>query len=111
MRSSGVIIKIPLRKEGDQMLEKIRRQMTVSGKVQGVGFRYFTCEVAKSSEIKGFVKNEPDGSVYIDAEGDAKNMSVFIHEIKKGPTYGHITEIKIKKTGELKGYIHFTVKY
>jgi acylphosphatase len=93
------------------MSEIIRRQMTVSGKVQGVGFRYFTCEAAKSSEIKGFVRNEPDGNVYIDAEGDEQNMSVFINELKRGPTYGYITKIKIKNPWELKGYTHFTVEY
>jgi len=44
--------------------------ITVKGRVQGVGFRYSAMEAAEELGIKGFVRNMPDGSVYIEAEGE-----------------------------------------
>ena len=48
--------------------------MKVYGKVQGVGFRYYTHKKANELGLNGFVKNKPDGSVYIEAEGEENNL-------------------------------------
>ena len=52
-----------------------------SGRVQGVGFRYQTLQIAKGFEVSGFVRNLPDGRVHLEAEGDAREVSAFVDAI------------------------------
>jgi len=76
------------------MLHKVI--INVSGRVQGVGFRYFTLETARRIEgITGFVKNLPNGSVEIEAEGTKEKLEKFIEEIKKGPPLSRIKDITL----------------
>jgi acylphosphatase len=69
------------------MEEKLLYKIHVMGYVQGVGFRYRTLREAVSRDIKGFVKNMSDGSVYIEAEGSRKHLKDFIEWCKNGPGY------------------------
>lgn len=55
--------------------------MIVSGRVQGVGFRYFVQDIAEDMRITGSVRNLPDGTVEIDAEGKADILETFIRTI------------------------------
>ncbi|MFZ0282623.1 MAG: acylphosphatase [Bacteroidales bacterium] len=75
---------------GDKVLYKIR----ITGKVQGVGFRWNAVMEARSLSITGFVKNMPDGSVYIEAEGLREQLTVFLEWCKKGPAFGYVESIK-----------------
>lgn len=59
--------------------------ITVRGLVQGVFFRASTEEQAASLKISGLVRNEPDGSVYIEAEGEEAALEEFIEWCHKGP--------------------------
>jgi len=52
-----------------------------SGRVQGVGFRYHTLQVAREFEVSGYVRNLVDGRVQVEAEGDKKEVSGFVDEI------------------------------
>jgi len=52
--------------------------LKVLGRVQGVGFRYSALRAARSYGIKGFVRNEPDGSVYMEVEGEEMNLGLFL---------------------------------
>lgn len=61
------------------------------GRVQQVGFRYFVFKLAQEVGVKGFVKNQPDGSVYVEAEGDEHTVDVFIHHCKMGPPHSEVT--------------------
>ena len=67
----------------------------VYGSVQGVGFRFFVREIAFSCGVMGWVKNLPDGTVEIHAEGDNEILDDFINKVEKGPTFGYVTELKI----------------
>lgn len=49
-----------------------------TGRVQGVGFRYQTLQVAKGFEVSGFVRNLSDGRVHLEAEGEAGEISAFL---------------------------------
>lgn len=53
-------------------------KLNVSGTVQGVFFRASTKDAADRLGIKGFVRNEPDGSVYIEAEGEEEKLNQFM---------------------------------
>lgn len=67
----------------------------VSGKVQGVFFRASTKEQADLLGINGIVRNEKDGSVYIEAEGDSTTLNQFVEWCKVGPPHAVVTEVRI----------------
>ncbi|MFD1429882.1 acylphosphatase [Lacticaseibacillus mingshuiensis] len=67
-------------------MTKIARSMLVSGRVQGVGFRWMAKMVADKLQITGKVENRDDGSVYIEAVGEPVNMAKFAAAIKASPT-------------------------
>jgi acylphosphatase len=64
---------------------RVARHILVSGRVQGVGFRYFTQSVAAREGIYGWVRNIPDGRVEIQAEGESEAMDRFEHRVRLGP--------------------------
>lgn len=57
----------------------------ITGKVQGVWYRQSALETALKLGITGFVRNEPDGSVYIEAEGEETQLRQFVDWCKQGP--------------------------
>lgn len=61
-------------------------KMNVTGRVQGVGFRYMTKMVADKLHINGYAKNLDDGSVEIMAEGDTDAINQFIEDVKASPS-------------------------
>ena len=75
-------------------MENKAAMIKVYGKVQGVGFRYYTHKKATGLGLKGFVKNKPDGSVYIEAEGDEYNLSAFINWCHDGPTWARVSKVE-----------------
>ncbi|EHO50917.1 acylphosphatase [Lentilactobacillus kisonensis DSM 19906 = JCM 15041] len=86
-------------------------KMTVSGRVQGVGFRYATIQLARSLKISGWVRNNRDGSVEIVASGYEENLNKFISQVKKSPTpYGKVNHITVNYITNF-DYDGFDVKY
>ncbi len=81
----------------------------VYGIVQGVGFRYFTLTKAKLLGINGYVRNLPDGSVFVDCEGDEDKLKLFIEYLQKGPRFANVERIELKETNPI-GYTHFEIK-
>lgn len=84
--------------------------MRIFGKVQGVFFRVTTKEHAERLGITGFVRNEPDGSVLIEAEGTAAHMKEFSQWCSEGPE-GAIVESIIDEEGKVEGYTAFEIEY
>lgn len=77
-------------------------KMLVKGRVQGVGFRYCTKQLADTLHIYGFAKNQDDGSVYIEASGDDKAMKRFIQEVKKSPSpSGHVIDSTVEYNADI----------
>lgn len=70
----------------------------VKGRVQGVGFRYFTKQTADKLGIYGFVQNKADGSVYVEAEAMQDNLDAFIRWIEKGPSWARVDKAIISDT-------------
>ena len=89
------------------MVERI--QIKVIGKVQGVFFRKFTQITANKLGVKGFVKNEPDGSVFIDAEGDKQSLINFLSWCAHGPEHAVVKEIVNENMTSLKYYAEFKI--
>jgi len=80
-----------------------------SGRVQGVGFRYTTLQIAKEFEVTGYVTNLSDGRVQVEAEGRAEQIKAFVAAIQER-MHGFIRKTEQKTTpatGEFRG---FTIK-
>jgi acylphosphatase len=67
----------------------------VSGRVQGVGFRYFTREVAARQGLLGWVKNLADGRVELVAEGDEESLLALVAQVERGPGAGLVTDCRV----------------
>nr|WP_320292820.1 acylphosphatase [Borreliella sinica]WPM06322.1 acylphosphatase [Borreliella sinica] len=78
-----------------------KRQYFISGKVQGVGFRFFTEQVANNIGLKGFVKNLNDGRVEIVAFSNTKEqLKKFEKLLKNGNRYSNVENIETKTLDE-----------
>jgi acylphosphatase len=74
---------------------KTRAQITVTGLVQGVGFRWFVQKRATELSLSGFVKNLDDGNVYAEAEGEQDLIEALIEKIKKGPSFSRVKDVNV----------------
>ena len=59
----------------------IRKTVHYSGRVQGVGFRYTTCQIASGFPVAGYVRNLPDGRVELVAEAESSDVERFLAAI------------------------------
>lgn len=84
-------------------------KIRVSGKVQGVFFRASTKEQADQRQIKGFVRNEPNGDVYIEADGEEHKLNEFLKWCAHGPTRARVDQIYTKEEPALQNFIYFEV--
>ena len=71
-------------------MKELRIIIRVFGLVQGVFFRYTTRKVARKLGLTGIVKNLPDGSVFIEAEGPKDKLLELLEFSKKGPKYAQV---------------------
>jgi acylphosphatase len=69
------------------------RHLLVSGRVQGVGFRWFTRERARRRGLRGWVQNRPDGTVEVHVCGSEDILAGFLTELALGPDGAHVSEI------------------
>jgi acylphosphatase len=83
-------------------------KVIIYGKVQGVGFRNFIFLHAKKLNVKGYVKNSPDGTVEAVFEGDEDNINKMIELCKKGPERARVDKIDIKEI-EINNYQDFKI--
>jgi acylphosphatase len=76
-------------------MSKNHFNISVRGKVQGVFFRASARKHAEALELNGFARNESDGSVYIEAEGEEDNLKQFIEWCHRGPERAEVTEVTV----------------
>ena len=82
-----------------------RWQIFFSGRVQGVGFRYTSRQVAQRYDVSGWVKNLPNGSVEMIVEGSSEQLRKYIDDVSDS-THGHVADMQVTKsaaTGEFSG--------
>jgi acylphosphatase len=80
----------------------VARKFLIRGEVQGVGYRFFAQRAAAKHQVMGYVRNEPDGSVEVLAEGPANNVEAFKNELLAGPQWANVEnleEISLEPTG------------
>lgn len=84
--------------------------MFISGNVQGVGYRHFTRKNAEDLDIKGWVKNLPDGRVEAVFHGEPEKVRQMLDRCKKGPITSKVKKIEeVTKTFETEEYFDFKV--
>nr|WP_295972170.1 acylphosphatase [uncultured Bacillus sp.] len=89
----------------------IQLRIIVSGKVQGVGYRYFSQMKAAQYGIKGWAKNHTDGSVEIIAAGSNEQLEPFIEDLRKGNPFSKINYMEITEMDHADHFPSFTIKY
>jgi len=89
---------------------KIHYFIQISGRVQNVGFRYFVVIKAGEYKIAGTVKNERDGTVVVEAEGTEEQLDIFLADLKKGPGWARVDDVKVTKL-PVANYNEFRVVY
>jgi acylphosphatase len=77
---------------------RVARRYVISGRVQGVGFRWFTEAAASREGIHGSVRNLPDGSVEAVAEGDADAIERFERALRHGPPSARVDRVEVDAT-------------
>jgi len=75
---------------------KVRAHIKVYGDVQGVGYRYFAKRLAYQYGILGWVKNNIDGSVELDIEGEKKDIEDYTKKLKTDHPWATVTDIEIE---------------
>jgi acylphosphatase len=75
----------------------IARTYQVHGRVQGVGFRYFVKYNADALGVRGLVRNEDDGGVFVYAVGDPAAISALAGAIRKGPLHSAVRTVEEKE--------------
>ena len=74
----------------------MKKHIVITGKVQGIGFRYWLYKAAIQRNIDGWVKNKISGEVEALIIGNDENVNDLIKLCEKGPTFSKVTKVKIK---------------
>jgi acylphosphatase len=74
----------------------VARRFHVSGRVQGVGYRFFVLEAAQVEGLRGWVRNLPDGDVDGVAEGDREAVDRFTHKLSRGPAQARVDHVDVQ---------------
>lgn len=89
----------------------VARRLLVSGRVQGVGFRWFAIEIASLENVTGWVGNLPDGSVEILAEGDADAVERFERAVRRGPSRARVDDVTTELMAPTGRFVSFTARH
>lgn len=81
----------------------------IRGKVQNVGFRFSAQQAARELGVSGYVRNEHDGSVYIEAEGDENVVERFVAWCNQGPSWARVDHVDTSESA-MAGYSDFSIE-
>lgn len=85
------------------------KKIRVTGKVQGVYFRASAKQQAMNLGLNGFVKNETDGSVYLEVEGEGQAIDEMVNWCKKGPGLARVSDVAVEKKAQ-RNFVSFDIK-
>lgn len=83
----------------------------ITGRVQGVGFRNFTQRKARQLGVDGWVRNEPDGSVRFEAEGDEEALENLVSAVHTGPRMAQVDTVNVDWADAQGEFERFSVRY
>ncbi|OGR83455.1 MAG: hypothetical protein A2901_01685 [Elusimicrobia bacterium RIFCSPLOWO2_01_FULL_54_10] len=88
----------------------MRMHMLIKGKVQGVGYRFFTVQAANKMGLKGWVQNLPDGDVEAEVQGTEELISSFVNHLKKGHAWARVDSMQTEPLPEKSGESDFEIR-
>ncbi len=88
----------------------MQAHIVVSGRVQGVGFRFFAVRQARRLGVGGSVRNLPDGRVEVAAEGDRAAIEALVASLRDGPPGAEVRDIRVDWTDAPGRVIPFTIQ-
>lgn len=92
------------------MASEARVRLVVSGRVQGVGFRYAACEAATEIGVAGWVRNLPDGSVELVAQGSASAVARMTAWAYRGPRHASVDGVHVEDFEPVAGMTRFEIR-
>ncbi|MEP6994240.1 MAG: acylphosphatase [Acidobacteriota bacterium] len=84
------------------------RRAIVTGRVQGVGYRFFVEGAARELNVRGWVRNLPDGSVETVAEGDEQQLARFFDRLRRGPRGARVERLS-EEDAAVGGFASFEI--
>lgn len=90
---------------------KKRLAIKIYGRVIGVFFRFGAKELAEKLNLSGFIENKPDGTVYLEVEGEESDLEKFLDWCRVGPKSAKVERAEYEYSDELKNFKKFTIKY
>jgi acylphosphatase len=90
---------------------KVRLHVIIEGDVQGVGYRNFVTENARSLGLTGWVRNRFDGSVEVLAEGPRSYLDVLIDALRQGPRSARVSEVRTEWLSAQGEFFEFKIRY
>ena len=91
--------------------DQARLHVTIRGRVQGVSFRYYTAHRARDLGLAGYVRNKPDGTVEVVAEGRRARLEELLSFLRVGPRAAIVTEVDLSWPAPSGGFDRFEVRY
>ena len=89
---------------------RVARRYTITGRVQGVGYRLFVADSATREGLKGHVRNLADGSVEVAAEGDREAVTRFEAALWRGPSRAQVADIVIEESVPDGSRVRFAIR-
>jgi acylphosphatase len=74
---------------------RVARRFLISGRVQGVGFRFFAAAAARREGVHGWVRKLPDGRVEAAAEGESEAVERFERAVRQGPRGARVEDVEV----------------
>jgi acylphosphatase len=88
-----------------------RLSMTITGRVQGVGYRYFAEETAAALGVSGWVRNGWNREVELEAQADTATLDVFVDRLREGPPLSRVGDIDMHDIAIVDDDTSFEVRY
>jgi acylphosphatase len=89
---------------------RIARRFIVSGRVQGVGYRYFALDAARHEGIHGHATNRDDGTVEVVAEGESESVERFERALRRGPSRSRVEQVMVDEIEPSQGNSGFNIR-
>jgi acylphosphatase len=87
------------------------KRVIFQGRVQGVGFRYTTKDTARGFDVRGWVKNLPDGTVELQVDGEPDEVTAFLKELaEESAVSHHIQAMHVESIAPLDQIRGFTIQ-
>ena len=89
---------------------RVARRFLISGRVQGVGFRFFAERTARREGLHGWIRNLPDGRVEAQAEGEGEAVDRFEGQLRQGPRGARVDHVEVEDTVPEGRQVGFTIR-